>query len=183
MFKRVTSTLFKAAIPAVVASLTLATAASASSAQPNLSFGASNDGASAGWSSGKGSPIDLTLGSSAGTYALIEFHHLPATSVASLPEPTFVTDNYSPGSPRYYITLTGGDTLWGYPSNSGLNGSDFAWAIDNGNTYLPWSTVQADETGATVTGAWVIADGDQSPGTTDTISCLSFNGVSYASGC
>ena len=174
MFKRVTSTLFKAAIPAVVASLTLATAASASSAGPNVSFGASNDGASAGWSSGKGSPIDLTLGSSSGTYALVEFHHLPATRVSDLSEPTFVTDNYSAGSPRYYITLHNGDTLWGYPSNSGLNGSDFAWAINNGNTYLPWSTVQADEGSAHVTGAWVIADGDQPAGTTDAISCLSF---------
>lgn len=166
-------------VTAAAAALTLSTAAFAAPAQ-NLSFAASNDGASAHWSHGKGSPIDLTLGSdSATTYALIRLHHLAPTAIATLDQPGFVTNNYSAGSPRYYITLSNGDTLWGYPPNSGLNGDEFAWAIDNGNTYQSWSAVQSAEASATVTGAYVIADGDQSPGTIDTITGLTFGANDY----
>ena len=164
---------------AVVAALIFALGAGASPS-PNVSFSASNDGASAHWSQGNGSPIDLTVGSnSATTYALITLHHVAGVTVGDLAEPTFSTDNYNAGSPRYYITLSDGHSLWGYPSNSGLNGTDFAWAIDNGNTYLSWKAVQAAEGSASVTGAWVIADGDQAAGTTDVISGLQFNGTSF----
>ena len=147
----------------------------------NLSFDASSDGASAGWSHGVGSAIDLTLGSSAGSYAMVTLHHLAATPVAEMTEPTFTTDNYNAGSPRYYITLSGGDTLWGYPPNSGLNGgTDFAWAIDNGNIYPSWTAVQQSSVSSeTVTGAYVIADADQSSGTTDVITALTFDGKTY----
>ena len=99
--------------------------------------------------------------------------------MSALPEPEFSTTNYGAGSPRYYITLSNGDTLWGYPPNSGLNGTDFAWAINNANSYSPWSGIQATEGSATVTGAFVIADGDQAPGVTDVITALEFNGVHY----
>jgi hypothetical protein len=161
-----------------VAGLTLATTASASAV--HVKFAASHDGASAGWSNGAGSPIDLTLGSnSATTFATVTLKHLPATAVSALPEPQFSTDNYQSGSPRYFITLSNGQTLWGYPPNSGLNGSDFAWAINNANTYQSWSAIQAAEGSATVTGASVIADGDQAPGVTDVITGLQFGGVPY----
>lgn len=157
--------------------------ASTASAHPalNLSFGASHDGASASWSAGKGTPIDLTLGSdSPSTYALITLHHLPAVTVSELSEPTYVTNNYNAGSPRWYVTLSNGDTLWGYPPNSDIHtGSDFAWAINNGIHYQSWTDVQSEEADATVTGAWVIADGDQTPGTTDIITGLTFNGHQY----
>lgn len=67
---------------------------------------------------------------------------------------------------RYFITLSDGHSLWGYPGTSGLNAGDMAWAIDNGNTYLSWDQVQASaESDATVTGAFVVADADQAPGT------------------
>jgi hypothetical protein len=162
---------------AAIAALTLAITASAARG-PSLSFGSSSDGASAGWSSGKGSAINLTLGTSAGSYAEITFHHLPATAIHDLAEPEFTTDNYSAGSPRFFITLSDGNTLWGYPPNSGLS-SDFAWAINNGNTYLSWDGVQTAEGNATVTGAYVIADADQSAGATDSISGLSFGGTTF----
>ena len=177
MFKRASHTGMFAVAVAAIAALTVAMTASASPG-PSVSFGSSNDGASAGWSSGKGSAINLTLGTSSGSYAEITFHHVPAAAVAGLSEPEFTTDNYSAGSPRYYITLNDGHTLWGYPPNSGLS-SDFAWAIDNGNTYLSWSGVQAAEGAATVTGAYVIADADQSAGTTDSITGLSFGVVNF----
>jgi len=174
-------TILKTAAVLVVPLATLSIAGSASaSPSPNVSFSASNDGASAGWTHGKGSAIELTLGSdSASTFAVITFHHFAPTDVAALDEPTFSTDNYHASSPRFYITLSDSDTLWGYPANSGLNGSDFAWAINNGNTYESWSAVQAAEGAAKVTGAYVIADGDQAPGVTDTITGLSFDGHGF----
>lgn len=160
------------AVPAIAALMLAASAAASPS--PNISFGASNDGASAGWSQGKGSAIDLTLGSSGGSFAEITLHHVGGV-VSELTAPSFSTDNYSAGSPRYFITLSDGHSLWGYPGASGLNAGDMAWAIDNGNTYLSWDQVQASaESDATVTGAFVVADADQAPGTVDAITGLSF---------
>jgi len=166
------------AVP-VIAALTLAMAASAS--QPvQLTFSASKDGASAGWSHGKGSPIDLTLGTSAGSFAEIVLHHLGGFPVNMIPEPQFTTSNYASGSPRYYITLSNGDTLWGYPPQAGVSsGSTFAWAVNNGNTYESWGDVQQTEGTETVTGAFVIADADQAAGTVDQITGLSFGGAHF----
>jgi hypothetical protein len=169
------------------AGATMATSASASTmATVNQSchsthFSASGDGAAAGWSAGDCSPIDLTLGApSSSTFALAE---LTSASGKALPaqEPVFSTDHYAAGSPRFYITLSNGDSLWGYPSNAGLStgGSTMAWAINNGNTYVPWSQVLTQESGASAQRVYVIADGDQAPGVTDIISGLQFNGVSY----
>lgn len=176
-------TILKAvALAAPLATLFVVTSASASPS-PNVSFSASNDGASAHWSNGKGSAIDLTLGSdSASTFAVVVFHHLPASAVSATTEPTFSTDNYAAGSPRFFVTLSDGNTLWGYPSNSGLGstGSQLMWALNNGNTYQSWSEVQSSaEAAATVTGADIIADGDQAPGTTDSITDLSFDGIAF----
>lgn len=168
------------AAPAVaVLAVASSAAAAAPSAAQNLSFSASSDGASAHWSAGKGSPIDLTLGTTLGSYAVITLRHLTATPVGSLPEPMFSTDNYMAGSPRYYITLSNGDTLWGYPPNAGLNGSDFAWTVNNGNTYQSWNEIQATEGNLSVTGAYVIADADQASGTVDVITGLSFGTDAY----
>jgi hypothetical protein len=163
---------------AAIAALTLAAGASATP-PPKVSFASSSDGASAGWSRGHNSPIDLTLGSSPGSFAEIVFQRVEGMAVSSLSEPSFTTDNYSAGSPRYYITLSDGNSLWGYPSASGLNGSDMAWAIDNGNTYESWSDVQSAESDATVTGAFIIADADQAPGTTDQITNLTFGDTTF----
>jgi hypothetical protein len=164
------------AVPAIAA-LMLAVGASADPG-PNLSFGSSNDGASAGWSQGKGSAIDLTIGSSSGSYAEAKLHQVHF-AVSSISEPTFTTSDYASGSPRFFITLNNGDTLWGYPPQSGLNGSDFAWSINNGNSYMSWTAVQAAESGATVTGAYVIADADQASGTRDQITSLTFGENTY----
>ena len=165
------------AVPAIAA-LTLA-AAAAAAPSPNVSFGAGNDGASAGWSQGKGSAIDLTLGSSGGSFAEITLHHVGGV-VSDLAEPSFTTDNYNAGSPRYFITLDDGHSLWGYPAASGLNGSHMAWAIDNGNTYMSWPQVQASaEKSASGTGAYGIADPDQAAGTDDGITGLRFGDTSF----
>jgi len=159
----------------------IAGAAASASPAPNVSFSASNDGASAGWSAGKGSAIDLTLGSSAGSYAVVTLHHVEGATVGQTAAPNFTTDSYNAGSPRYYITLDDGNSLWGYPSNAGLNGGTFAWAYDNGNTYQSWADVQANDPGARVTGAYVIADAEQAAGTVDQIDGLTFNGTQFNS--
>jgi hypothetical protein len=147
------------------------------------------DGSSAGWACQPGGPIALTVGSTAydpetnvGTFAQIAITDVGGTAIDGLSAPTFTTDNYNAGSPRFVIDLSNGDSLWGYPPNAGLNASDFAWAINNGNTYQPWSDVQSAESGTTVVDAVVIADGDQDPGTTDKISDLTFNGTDFNSG-
>ena len=179
MFKHVNFKWALAAAVSTVAALMLAAAASATP-PPKLSFSSSSDGASAGWSRGNKSPIQLTLGSSSGSFAEITFERVAGTTVSSLSEPSFTTDKYAAGSPRFYITLSDNHTLWGYPSNAGLNGSDMAWAIDNGNTYMSWASIQASsEGGATVTGAYVIADADQTAGTVDSITGLTFDGTTF----
>jgi hypothetical protein len=165
------------AVPAIAA-LTLVVSASATP-PPKLSFDASSDGASAGWSRGNHSPIELTLGTSGATFAEITINRVEGTALSTLSEPSFTTDNYNAGSPRYYITLSNNHSLWGYPANSGLNGSDMAWSIDNVGTYESWSAVQSAEGDVTVTGAFVIADGDQAAGTTDQITNLTFGSTTF----
>jgi hypothetical protein len=162
------------------ASLALPLAADAAPASPgHLSFSASKDGASAGWSTVQGSAVNLTLGRTTASYAEITVS-LPAAPVSGMSEPTFATDHYTAGSPRWVLKLTNGDTLWGYPPIAGLSTtSNFAWAINNGNTYQPWSNIQATEGSAKVTGAYVIADADQAAGTTDVITNLTFNGTTF----
>jgi hypothetical protein len=145
----------------------------------------STDGSSAGWACQPGGPIGLTLGTdSANTFAAIVLTAVGGTAIDGLPEPTFTTNNYAAGSPRYNIDLSNGDSLIGYPAISGLNGSDMAWAINNGNTYTTWSAVRSAESGknTTVTDAYVVADGDQKAGVTDKISDLTFDGVDFDSG-
>jgi hypothetical protein len=148
-----------------------------------------DDGSSAGWACQAGGPIALTVGSTPydpltdiGTFAQVALTEASGTVINGLSEPTFTTDKYAAGSPRFVIDLSNGDSLWGYPANAGLNGTDFAWAINNGNSYLPWGDVQTAEAGKTITDAVVIADGDQDPGTTDKIGSLQFNGTTYNSG-
>jgi hypothetical protein len=159
-----------------------ANAAPANPAAPHVSFSASNDGASAGWSNGKGTAIDLTLGSiPASTYAEITLHGVAGTTVSNTSEPTLATTNYNAGSPRWYVTLNDGNFLVGYPSNLGQSTAPhMAWTIGYANNTEPWSAIQTSAEGsATVTGAYVIADGDQTPGTTDVITGLTFNHTSF----
>ena len=165
------------AVP-TIAALLLAVSASASPAA-TVSFGSSHDGASAGWTQGKGSPIDLTLGTSSGSFAEIKLNHVHGDAISDLSEPAFATNNYSAGSPRYFITLSDGNSLWGYPPQAGLNSSGFAWSINNGNTYMTWAGVQSAEAGATVTAAYVIADADQAAGTVDRITGLTFGDLDF----
>lgn len=146
------------------------------------------DLSSAGWACQPGGPIALTVGSapynppiSDGTFAKVTITNAGGTLIDGLSEPTFTTDNFNNGSPRYTIDLSDGHHLWGYPPNLQMGTSAMLW--DGSDGYgVTWSQIQAIESGQTVTDAYVIADGDQSPGTTDKIGSLQFNGTTYNSG-
>jgi hypothetical protein len=155
------------------------------------------DGSSAGWECKPGGPIDLQVGTSQATdpystYAQVAITNAGGIGIDGLSAPSFTTDNYYSGSPRFVIDLSNGHQLIGYPGLSGLNGTDMAWsdsAINSGNTYLPWSFVQSFEAGAgtTLVDAYVVADGSQLLGASptsapDNISDLTFNGQDYNTG-
>jgi hypothetical protein len=151
--------------------------ASASTTPIGVTLSASSDGASATCSS----HVDfvLTLGTDSGsTFAEVDLTGVAGTAVPAPPGPSFVTNNYSAGSPRWVIELANGHSLWGYPPNAGLNGSDFAWAVDNGNTYTSYASAYAaaDGSSTTVTDAFIVADGDQTAGTSDDLSSVQYDG-------
>ena len=143
------------------------------------------DGSTAAWNA-SGDPV-LTPSSTpadagtTGAYATLT----PASNEVPATEPTFTTDHYTAGSPRWFIQLSNGHSLWGYPPNSGLNGSDFAWAVDNGNSYTSYSdavkAAEAGTTGTTVKSVQIVADGDQ-PGVVDTITNVSYDGQVLGAG-
>ncbi len=104
---------------------------------------------------------------------------MPDAQDAAAPgiEPSFTTDNYAAGSPRWVIELSNGKSLWGYPPNAHLNGTGFGWTVDNGNTYTSYAAaVSAAGAGATVTSAFIVADGDQAAGTHDTLTNVQYGG-------
>jgi hypothetical protein len=149
---------------------------------PYLTFEATDDGASAGWSGNvPGSSIDLTVGSDApNTFAQFTLHNFEGIAIGDLPaEPTFTTDTFSGGSPRYEIDLDNGDYLFGYPSNAPFGRS---WDVNCGHVgcvpmaQVPWGDVQTAEGTAKVTDVLVEADGGQSDGTTDVITDFNFDG-------
>lgn len=132
-------------------------------------------GGSATWDT-SGNPV-LTPGTDTGhTYAEVG---VPGAQNAAPPgiEPSFTTDNYAAGSPRWVIELSNGKSLWGYPPNAHLNGTGFGWAVDNGNTYTSYAAaVSAAGAGATVTSAFIVADGGQAAGTHDTLTNVQYGG-------
>lgn len=129
--------------------------------------------------------IVLTVGT--GTSTTGAWADITSAKGAALPttEPSFKTDHYAAGSPRFVIELSNGHSLWGYPglTLSGKTGPDaagMAWAVNNGNTYTDYATAVTGATngasGVTVTDAFIVADGDQAPGTADTVTDLQYNG-------
>jgi hypothetical protein len=145
------------------------------------------DGSSAGWACTPGGPIALTVGTTpydpdtdVGTYAMIDLVGVAGLDLGTLAAPTFTSDNYGAGSPRYYIKLDNGDSLWGYPpAEISPDATDFGWVANNGNSYQSWSDVVSAEGGAKVTRAFVIADGSQAAGETDNISSLTFGTIDF----
>jgi len=172
------------AIPAAAVAATSASAETFPAVLATLS--ACGSGSSAVWSNGD-AVLTVGTGTAGSCGAPPNSTYNPAYAqevldvkgwVVPTAEPKFTTNNYASGSPRIVIDLGNGHSLWGYPANSGLNKTDMAWAVDNGNTYTDYTTAYhnalAYET--TVKDAYVVEDADQTPGTHDTITSFSYNG-------
>lgn len=172
----------------------LAWGAGPAAAAPSLSvsLSASGTGASALWNSA-GNPV-LTVGTpSDTTFAKIQINSPPTT--APVDAPTFTTDNYAAGSPHWFIQFAAGDSLLGYPSNSGLGSANWQVIPASSGPCAPvmhapehdtytnsLAFIQVNGCGGNVTGAGIIADGDQAAGTSDTITDINYDGVTLAPG-
>ena len=172
---------------------TLGVAGTASAATSlSVTLSASGTGASAVWDAA-GDPV-LTVGTpSDTTYAKITINS-PPTAVP-VTAPTFTTNNYNAGSPHWVIQFADGDSLAGYPSSAGLG--DANWSVVpassgacSGLTHNPQhdtyvnavAFVQNAGCGGNVTGAAIVADGNQVAGTSDTITDIVYDGETLVSG-
>jgi hypothetical protein len=152
---------------------------------PFLTFEATDDGASAGWSDTPGaSPIKLIVGNNSGTYAQFTLHNFEGIAIGDLSaEPTFTTDTFLGGAPRYEIDLDNGDYLFGYPSNAPYGRS---WDLNCGHVpctpmaQVPWNDVKAAESTATMTDVLVEADFPPGVNATYNISDFSFDGYNLS---
>jgi hypothetical protein len=167
-----------------------ATAGAATSLSVTLS--SSGTGASAVWNAA-GDPV-LTVGSpSDSTYAKMTVNSPP--SAAPSTAPTFATTNYNSGSPHWSIQFGDGDSLVGYPANAGLGSANWTVVAASSGTcshliHTPeydtyahvLAFIQDNGCGGTVTGADIIADGDQAAGTSDTITDIVYDGETLVSG-
>jgi hypothetical protein len=177
-------------LAASAAALGAASASAATSPAPVLAtLAACGSGSSAVWSSGNavltvGTGAAATCGAPAGsTYNPAYAQEVLQVKGGVVPAPTegpaFATNNYASGSPRIVIDLGNNHSLIGYPAASGLNGTDMAWAVDNGNTYTSYATAYNTALGyeTTVKDAYVVEDADQTPGTADTITDFTYAGA------
>jgi len=179
------------AIGLAAGSLALSSSAQAAS-YLGVTLTASGSGASATWDSA-GDPV-LTVGTpSSTTYAKAQINSVPTAAPTS--EPSFDTNAYSAGSPRWVIQFADGDSLFGYPANSGLEGNN--WEVvpaasgacaaltdkPQDDTYThALAFIQNAGCGGNVTAAYIIADGDQAAGTSDTITNISYDDETLAPG-
>jgi hypothetical protein len=179
-------------IPLVAAGGLLALAGPAGAATSlSVTLSASGAGASAVWNSA-GNPV-LTLGTpSATTYAQIQLNNPP--SAAPSDAPTFATNNYKAGSPRWDIQFADGDYLFGYPA-ADVGSSNWevmpatsgaCHTLTDGSANTTYSAalafIQNAGCGGNVTSVVIVADGDQAAGTSDTITGISYNSESVVSG-
>ena len=175
----------KLAMGGVLVSAALAGTAGAASAAPvhtrPATLSASGTGAHASWNGSDS--VKLTVGSPTDTtFAQVALAHPPA--VAPLTAPTFTTDNYAAGSPRWVLEFSSGCDLFGYPSQLSTTAN---WQVNGatgcGHTadqYTTYALALAAAGSTQVTGAYIVADGDQTPGTTDTITAIQYGGEGVA---
>lgn len=170
----------------VLTPLALAGSASAAPLTPHASFPAvlssSGTGASAVWN-GTDS-VKLTVGTpSSSTFAQAKLVGAPTFLPSH--EPSFTTDNYAAGSPRWVISLDNGKNLFVYPTGTGQfspasTNVEISPAITGDPEYVSWSTALTEINGTAgshvVSSAYIVADGDQTAGTTDTIDNVLYDG-------
>jgi hypothetical protein len=165
--------------------LLLVNTADAATTYLSITLSASGTGASAVLNSA-GDPV-LTVGSSSGTYAEMQVDDVPTAAPSSAP--SFDTNNYSTGSPIWEIQFTGGDSLYGYPSQAGLG--DANWevipAASGTCAGTPEYGAYASALGSIPSGcggniatAAIVANSAQAAGASDTITEVSYNGETLA---
>lgn len=125
------------------------------------------------------SAIQLTLPNSS-SYAVVEFHKV--SSVLPTVAPNFATTQYGSGSPRWYIQLSSGAYLFGYPSPASY------WAVEacssvSANSSFTYAEAVAAITGTncagTVTAVYIVADSSQGVPATDVLSSIQYNSYYY----
>lgn len=129
-----------------------------------------------------------------GTFAEVDVNDVAGTAIPAT-EPTFHTDNFAAGSPRWVLELSNGSTLFSNQNNASsgwLYNVGHGWTCANttgspGSGTCTYANAVAgavgSATGVTVTDAFVVADGDQTVGTHDTITGLQYNGETLGGGC
>ncbi len=184
---RIRQLLAGGAVLAVTGGL-LAFAGSANAATSlSVTLSASGTGASAVWDSA-GDPV-LTVGvPAATTFAKIAVNN--PSSTAPTAAPTLTSDHFASGSPHWVITFANGDSLVGYatagpdnwqaiPANSGPCNVTKPAATD----YLAaLAFIQTSGCGGNVSSAAIVADGGQAAGASDTITNISYGGLTLPSG-
>lgn len=185
----VAAALLAMAASGVTATANAATTASVSSGVPlGVTLSASGDGASATWNAA-GDPV-LTPGTETSTtYAQVKLNLAPGPDDEPTTPPSFTTDNYTAGSPRWYIQFSDGFYLFGYPAQlGGTANQSFTgdqWSAQGpggqstGGGYVTYQNALAfaDPSGsAYVTAAYIVADGDQPAGTHDTLTNVQYGG-------
>ena len=162
--------------------LALASGTAAGAATTPLKVTLTADGNGAAIFNGSGDPV-LTIGST-GTYAQMSVN-LPSSSLVPTTPPSFTTDNYAAGSPRWVIELANGNFIDGYPAQLGGTANDSftgnQWAVGNSGTYESYAdalTGANDPLGnVQVTNAFVVEDADQAAGTADTLTGVQYDGL------
>jgi hypothetical protein len=128
--------------------------------------------------------FDLTPGTpTSSTYAQADVNGVAGTAVPTA-EPTFMTSNFSTGSPRWVIILSNGKNLMNNQASSTMPASPGAadWQVNLNNVNLTYANAVAaavgTATGVTVKDAFIVADGDQASGTDNHITDATYNGQS-----
>lgn len=150
----------------------------------NIPFTVSANGAGASAAVNPADTLSLTVGSPSGsTYAQAALG-LPAGSVIPKFAPTFVTSAADAGSPRWVLVTSKNDYLFNDQSGvASATNSPFAadWTYNLGSGWVGPTTYASalaavGGVGQVVTSAYIVADGDQLPGTTDVISDVQYGG-------
>ncbi len=166
----------------------LALAGSANAATSlSVTLSSSGTGASAVWNSA-GDPV-LTVGFPvATTFAKITVNN--PSSTAPTTAPTLTSSAFAAGSPRWVITFANGDSLYGFATAGPDNWQAIPASSGACDVTKPAQTdylaalafIQDSGCGGNVSSAAIVADGGQAVGTSDTITNISYGGLTLPAG-
>src|ERR1700735_3669672 len=164
-----------ASLAVLFGATTIAGVGAANAPTPPLSVTLSADGNGTAVFNASSAPV-LTVGSTA-TYPQMAVN-LSAGSLAPTTTPTFDTNNYAEGPPRWVIELANGNFV-DCCGNEVIGGTG-PCAVGNSGTYEPYATALSgagDPLGnVQVTNAFIVKDTGQVVGTSDTLTNVQYNG-------